>query len=115
MPVAPVVIGDWKSAPKIVRNWAYQLSWLGIIFLPLLIVVGLFSSQRSILVVVLYAALWGVDIWLNRALKKGAQSAWVAQIILSILGLLAFPVGTAIHAYVLSQWFKPETRAWFRQ
>ncbi len=119
LPLVPTARGDWKTAPKIVRSWAYQLTWLGIVILPFIIFGALFSARsmgsERITIAVLYAILLAVDIWLNRALKKGAAAAWTVQIILSCLGLLAFPLGTAIHAYILSQWFKPETKAWFGQ
>lgn len=120
-PLPPVVAvrGDWATAPKIVKSWAYQLSWLGIVVLPIIIFTALFSSPASpsqrVSVALVYGILLGVDVWINRALKKGTRAAWGVQIALSVLGLLAFPIGTFIHGYVLSQWFKPETKAWFGQ
>ncbi|MBV9867085.1 MAG: hypothetical protein JO316_17155 [Abitibacteriaceae bacterium] len=60
-----------------------------------------------------YGLLLAVDIWLNRALKQGTPAAWTVQIVLSALGLCGFPIGTLIHGYILSQWFSPETKAWF--
>lgn len=109
--------GDWKSAPGIVRGWAYVVTWLNIIVTPLLAVVSLVDEktdaiEKGIFVFVL-ALVWIFAIWLNRALKKGTPAGWTGQIIFSILGLLSFPIGTAIHGYILSQWFKPETKAWF--
>ena len=110
---------DWKDAPVVVKGWAYVLTWLAIIVLPLVIVATFFmegqDSAEKVPLALFYLALWGVEIWLNRALKKGMQAGWIVQIIISVLGLLAFPLGTLIHAYILSQWFKPETKAWFGQ
>ncbi len=119
LPPASTVRGDWKSAPKIVRGWAYPLTWLGIIILPFILAGSLLSGNASgaarVGVAVLYGILLGGDIWLNRALRTGNRAAWTGQIVLSCFGLLGFPLGTAIHAYILSQWFKPETKAWFGQ
>ena len=108
--------GHWKSAPPVVRNWAYQLTLLGLIFLPVVIFVaftGMRGAAPNLPMAVAWSILWCVDLWLNRALKRGDANAWNVQIVVSALGLLAFPVGTLIHAYVLSQWFKPETKRWF--
>ena len=121
-PIAPLINvsrGDWQTAPLVVKSWAYILTWLGLIFTPIAMVI-VFSTSRSqeststklgmfTFYVLLFAFLW----WLNRAIKSGKPVAWTVQIILSILGLLAFPLGTLIHGYILSQWFKPETKAWF--
>lgn len=122
-PVAPVVSnGDWQSAPPIVRGWAYPLTWLAIVVFPILILVSLMGGDKDlsspgerIILAAIYALFFGGAIWLNRALKKGAPAAWIVQIIFSALGLLGFPLGTIIHGYILSQWFKPETKAWFGQ
>lgn len=109
--------GDWKTAPGIVRGWAYPLTWLVLIVLPLALLGLFFDDRRDPLertvLLIFFAVMWGVNLWHNRALKSGAAAAWVTQIVLSILGLFGFPLGTFIHAYVLSQWFKPETKAWF--
>jgi hypothetical protein len=121
--------GDWASAPKIVKGWAYPLTWLGIVVLPIVMGLALFGGgdartaerigaaggPQGMVVAIIYGALWAYTIWLNRSLKKGAPAAWAGQIALSALGLLGFPVGTIIHGYILSQWFKPEVKAWFGQ
>ena len=118
-PVPQLASRDWKSAPPIVKGWAYPLTWLGIIILPLIIIAAIAgvgdnqSTFERIAAAGLYSVLLAVDIWLNRALKKGTSAAWTVQMIISILGLCGFPVGTLIHGYILSQWFKPETKAWF--
>lgn len=115
----PVIARDWQSAPPIVKGWAYPLTWLGIVVFPLLIIAVLATGGNSqspaegIAAAVVYGVFFVVTIWLNRALKKGTAVAWTVQIILSVLGLCGFPVGTLIHGYILSQWFKPETKAWF--
>ena len=112
---------EWKDAPKIVTGWAYPLTWLSIVVLPLIIAaifLGMMEKESPAEragMAIFYAVLWGVAIWHNRALKRGASYAWPVQIILSILGLCGFPVGTFINIYILSQWFKPETKAWFGQ
>lgn len=110
--------GDWQNAPKIIKNWAYQVTWLGIIFFSAAIFIvlldkGKLSPAEKIGGALFYAALLAVEIWLNRALKKGTRAGWTVQLIVSILSLCLFPLGTAIHAYILSQWSKPENKAWF--
>ena len=109
--------GDWHNAPKIVRGWAYPLTWLAIVVLAIFVVVALFSGDMPLSGKLGLAAFYGVflaiNIWLNGALKKGVQAAWTVQLIMSILGLLAFPLGTLIYGYIPSQWFKPENKAWF--
>ena len=122
---------DWKTAPSIVRGWAYPLTWLGIVVLPfaMLGTMALISRAGIIAVLLLafFVALFAADIWLNQNFKKGAPAAWVLQIVLSSLSVLSLPislltrggnpigsiVGFLIHGYILSQWFKPETKAWF--
>jgi hypothetical protein len=93
---------------------------LAIVVFPILVLVSLMggdsdasSPAERVILAAIYALFFGGAIWLNRALKKGAPAAWVVQIIWSALGLLGFPLGTLIHGYILSQWFKPETKAWF--
>jgi hypothetical protein len=110
--------GDWKSAPGAVRGWAYPLTWLALIFLPFGILMSALGDARSgaaekIGLVVFFCVLWAFEFWHNRNLKAGKGVAWTTQIVLSCLGLLGFPLGTAIHAYLLSQWFKPDVKAWF--
>ena len=124
--VAPVQ-REWKDAPSIVKGGAYPLAWLAIVIIPLVMIAvlagvsddsgrgnlpGSDPVERGVYLVI-FGVLLGINIWLNRALKRGASAAWVVQIIISVLGLLSFPVGTLIHGYLLSQWFKPETKAWF--
>src|SRR5437867_11488884 len=105
---------DWRNAPKVVKGWAYQLTWLGILLAVLGIVIvptsERLSAAEKLFGVLFYVALLALNIWLNRAMKKGTPAAWMAQFILSVLGLLAFPLGTLINGYILSQWFKPESR-----
>jgi len=117
MPASTAARGDWQAAPKIIKGWAYPLTWLAIVLFALFIVVALVSRDIPVTgklgLALLYAVFLAISIWLNRALKKGVQAAWTVQIIVSVLGLLGFPLGTLIHGYILSQWFKPETKAWF--
>jgi uncharacterized membrane protein YeaQ/YmgE (transglycosylase-associated protein family) len=109
--------GDWKSAPKIVKNWAYQLTWVVLFFLTIGLLAGLFSVWESagekVFGVVFTGLIAALFLWLGRALKNGAPAAWTVQIIVSVIGLLFFPFWTLVNIYVLSQWFKPETKAWF--
>jgi hypothetical protein len=106
----------WANAPKIVRGWAYPLSWLGIVFWGILLVSSLMMAEEMLIKVMAAAAcaaFFSVTIWLNRGLKTGAQAAWILQIVFSTLWLVAFPLWTIVNGYILTSWFKPETKAWF--
>jgi hypothetical protein len=126
------VRGDWQSAPAVVRSWAYPLTWLGIVLLPF-VILGTFAMLRQLgapamnyLMLLFFAFLFSADVWLNLNLKKGTPGAWTVQIAVSALIILNSLVnavtggsvvgglaGLAIHGYILSQWFSPETKAWF--
>ncbi len=51
---------------------------------------------------------------LGMGLLKGSKVSWYIQIALSILGLLAFPLGTIINGVVLFLFFKREIRDFYR-
>lgn len=108
--------GDWQNAPKIVKGWAYPLTWLAMIGLAVFLIVCVCNEMpaaNKIAGVLFLVALMALVLWLNNALRKGVPVAWTVQIILSIIGLASFPLGTLIHGYILSQWFTPENKAWF--
>ncbi len=109
----------------------YLLLWLGIVIVPLAILgmsdLGSQVDAIAVLTALIFVFLICTYVWLNRNFKKGTSAAWIVQlfvsgsIILNSLigyassGSISF-VGTiafAIHTYILSQWFKPETKAWF--
>jgi len=45
-----------------------------------------------------FGALYG---WLIGALRRGVPAAWNVQAVVSVLGLLAFPLGTLLHLLIL--------------
>ncbi len=51
---------------------------------------------------------------LGIGLLKGSKVSWYIQIALSILGLLAFPIGTIINGVVLFFFFKRDIRDFYR-
>lgn len=110
---------EWKNAPQIVKGWAYVLNWFSIILIPLaalVTVVGEDAPEEPVIkgiMVFLYFISWMIAIWHSYSLKRGASYAWTTQIVLSILGFCAVPLGTVLNLYILSQWFKPETKRWF--
>lgn len=116
-PTPIVARGDWKSAPFVIRCCAYPLTWLGIIIPPCFVLFVFFQkspvSEEKIFLTVLAGLCAFFAISLNDVLLTGKHSGWIIQLIVSVLGLLWFPIGTAINTYILSQWFKPETKAWF--
>ncbi|MDQ2730266.1 MAG: hypothetical protein M3Y56_01290 [Armatimonadota bacterium] len=48
-----------------------------------------------------------------RLIDRRAKSAWTWSLALAAFSLTSFPIGMAVGAYILSSWFKPETKAWF--
>lgn len=110
----------WSNAPAGVRN-ARALAWLGVIvygFFFIFALMALFSgglngAAGSSIFMMIFALFFPFYIWLLSALKKGVRAAYSVQMILSILGLLGFPLGTIINGYILYQWSRPETKAWF--
>lgn len=123
-PVPQLASREWKNAPPIVKGWAYPLTWLAIIGLSIFLLITWIGGNETrsdpvgdgivkIITSAIYVFFIVFNIWLNGALKKVTSAAWTLQIINSALGLCGFPIGTLIHAYVLSQWFKPEVKAWF--
>lgn len=134
----PMDRSDWQTAPKIVKGWAYPIARLGIFLWPFIIALGLWEIHRrghfgimtgttAYAMMLIYALLFVTDIWLTSNIKKGVSAAWTVQLIKSCFGVLnslryiVLPgkthfsgvIGLAIGAYILSQWFKPETKAWF--
>lgn len=56
---------------------------------------------------------WLVSLLLSAAIGRGHLAAWYVELVLLILGLVAFPVGTVLSGLILFFWLKPETRGWF--
>lgn len=123
--------GDWQSAPTVVKGWVYPLTWLSIVFLPF-VLIGLFRAlsimgNMVVPLIILNGAFLVTQIWLNRNVKKRTPAAWVVQIVFSGIVIasqawgmgqngangIAGIIGILIHVYILSQWFKPEVKAWF--
>ena len=92
----------WGNAPVGVRN-ARALAWLG----------TLFTVGSTLAFLGFYSLLFPFYIWLLVGLKRGTKAAYYVQMILSIVGLIGFPIGTLINGYILATWFRPETKAWF--
>jgi hypothetical protein len=108
----------WEAAPLVVRSWAYTWSFLAMwisAFLGALLWLGAESfatkSWRTLLCLLIFV----ISHLQRKGLKNGGKIAWKTQIVLSLLGLIWFPIGTVIHGYILSQWFRREVRAWFGQ
>ena len=105
----------WKEAPQIVKS-VRLLTMLAIALLPL-VAVGTFlmdgDAVEKAITAVIFGVFWLIAIYMLFALKAGTRAAWTVQLVLSILGLLSFPIGTIIHGYILFHWIKPETKAWF--
>jgi hypothetical protein len=117
-PLPSVNHGDWQSAPPVVRSWAYTLALLGMLGSILLVLAGFFSPELldgRVGFIVMGFVLFGISLWMRKAIRQGVPAAWTVQIILSALGVFSFPIGTLIHGYVLFHWFKPETKAWFQK
>ena len=110
----------WTNAPSGVRS-ARALAWLGaffsgilsIVFVVLLFSGGVKGANFSIINMAVYSIFFPFYIWLLFGLKRGDKTAYYGQMVISIIGLIGFPIGTLISAYILYQWFRPETKAWF--
>ncbi len=110
----------WTNAPGGVRS-ARALAWLGaffsgivcIITLVLLFSGGLKGNPISMVQLVVYSIFFPFYVWLLFGLKNGTKSAYYGQMVISLIGLIGFPIGTIISAYILYHWFRPETKAWF--
>ena len=84
-------------------------------------------NVEGIVFLVFLVTFLAVNSWLNRGLLSGKAAAWVTQLVLSTLAFalsllnITSPrfnpilpiIIIAIHGFILSQWFKPETKAWF--
>lgn len=110
----------WKNAPSGVRD-ARTLAWLGAVFSGIIVIImlvlfvkqgaqGILGSSAFLLIYVVFFPLY---VWLLLGLKRGTKGAYYVQMIVSIIGLIGFPVGTLINGYILYKWFRPETKAWF--
>lgn len=110
--------GDWQCAPKLVRIWAYYLAVISIALLAAMLIGAALTTNdlkfydRSI-VLGFFVLPLSINIWLAISLRNGGKTAWVLQVIVSFTGLITFPIGTILHAYILSRWFRPETKSWF--
>jgi hypothetical protein len=110
----------WDNAPRGVRD-ARTLAYLGLLGSGLLVIVlvwllmsgGFHEGFTGSLILFVYALFFPLYIWLLIGLKRGTKAAYYVQLLVAILGLTAFPVGTLINGYILFKWFRPETRAWF--
>ncbi len=112
---------DFKNAPPIVRS-ARLLTVLGTAVAILTIMFGFViaadrnSAQTAPAIIAVASLVLGVNVWLNIALTKGKRAAWTGQTVVSILTILISYRAVLLllaHAYLLSQWFKPEVKEWF--
>jgi hypothetical protein len=111
----------WSNAPSGVRS-ARALAWLATIitgFMLIFAVCMLVSGEllkmgiAGVLVFGLYSVFFPFYVWLLVGLKRGTPAAYWVQLVIAVIGLVGFPIGTLIYAYILYLWFKPETKAWF--
>lgn len=119
-----VSAGDWSQVPPAVKD-ARLLNILGAILFLLItafLVPSLFQASRSNApegfgvaagMVMLYGGIGAICVYQAIAIRKGIPGAWRQQAVLSILGLINFPLGTLLNGLLLAKWFKPEVKAWF--
>ena len=48
------------------------------------------------------------------SLLKGRKWAWYAQVCLSVMGLVGFPIWTVVNGLILYYYFRPATRGYFK-
>jgi hypothetical protein len=111
----------WSNAPSGVRS-ARALAWLGALFSGILLIVAvvmLISGAlhgigiAGIAMFAIYSLFFPLYVWLLIGLKRGTAAAYWVQLVIAVIGLIGFPIGTLINGYILYLWFKPETKAWF--
>lgn len=44
---------------------------------------------------------------------RRTTAGYYIVLVLSIIGILAFPIGTIISVYILTKWFNPDLKAWY--
>jgi len=71
------------------------------------------DAGGGLAIMTIYGMCLAVAITLYIGLKNRNRVAWVAQSVISWVGVFGFPVGTLIHYSILSRWFKPEVKTWF--
>jgi hypothetical protein len=115
----PVPVYDrtnFKTAPQIVKTCGGSIAIFNILLGLVLTPMGLIPDLDPMIRVALFGgglAWLTLNIWHIIGLRKGNPTAWIVQIILSVLGIFYFPFGIIIHTYILIYWFKPEIKAWF--
>ena len=94
------------SARLAARTSSYAPELANVNWAPLLQVLGITLFVGGLLLAVQY-------VWLGASLLGGKKTAWYIQVVFSILGLFAVPVGTVINAVILILFFQDKTRALF--
>lgn len=108
----------WNSAPDVIRLWAYYFSCFVAFVVTvgvLLLVCGVIdiSDELKHVAIPFYAGISLFHAWHIFSLRRGAAVAWWVQVFISAWAVWGFPLFTIIHCIIFSQWFKPETKAWF--
>jgi len=117
---SPVLYGDvGPKQPSVVRDvrllcvLAMLLTGIGIA----MFMSGYYENPRKnadmISLIAVYSMVFALQMAMFRGLGHRKKLAWQAQILISGFGVLGFPIGTLIHGFVLSKWFKPEVKDWF--
>ena len=111
----------WSNAPSGVRD-ARALAWLGLLGSTLMLILTIIALTSpdfrkelglNVIIEIVYSFFFPLYVWLLIALKRGVRAAYYVQMIVAIIGLIGFPLGTLINGYILYKWFRPETKAWF--
>jgi hypothetical protein len=106
----------WQNAPQSVRS-VRSLVILAVVLYGVFFLLGLATLHDggafAVGMVVFFGLLIAFQLWMLKGLRQGIKFCYYFQMVISILGLSGFPLGTLLHGYVLYLWFQPETKAWF--
>lgn len=66
--------------------------------------------------VVLFLSLFSIafHVWLALGLLSGKKSCWYTQVVMSVIGLISFPIGTVLNIVILIFFFQPLIREYFK-
>ena len=82
-------------------------------YYPQLHLAGSLQVIFGIILAVCLFSIW-FHIWLGLGLLAGKKSCWYMQVVLSVIGLLAFPIGTVLNGIILFLFFRPNIREYFK-
>jgi len=112
-----------EPRPRVVENAAAFAFASALLFNPGLLILGLsgepgpsgvHKSGPPTFAVSLLLGWFVFQTLLGFGVLARSKEAWRGYWIAGCLGMLSIPFGTLVYGYLLIDWVKPETKAWFR-